>query len=246
MVRDFSPCLAIIPARGGSKGIPRKNVTLLNGKPLICYSIEHARQSRLVDEVIVSTDDAEIGEISRQCGAEICWRPAAISDDYANSESALCHVLDERVKAGLTDPEIVVFLQATSPLRRDKDIDNAISLFRERDADSLFSGCEIHGFVWQPKSEGLAPLDYNPRQRPRRQETSRSAVEENGSIYVFKPWVLRQFNSRLGGKIECYLMRGIDSFQVDLPEDLPLVEDLLKLRSFIIPSGTDCANDARK
>ncbi|MCU0723789.1 MAG: acylneuraminate cytidylyltransferase family protein, partial [Planctomycetes bacterium] len=114
-------CLAIIPARGGSKGIPRKNLRPLGGKPLVVHSVDQALVCPRVGRVVVSTDDAEIAEVSRRAGAEVVERPAAISGDTASSESALLHVLDARKARGEEDPSLVVFLQATSPLRRPHD-----------------------------------------------------------------------------------------------------------------------------
>src|SRR5688572_19799311 len=103
--------LAIIPARGGSKRIPRKNLIRLGGIPLLAQSIRHAQDSRHVDQVIVSTDDDAIAEVATAEGAEVVRRPAALSDDRASSESALIHVLDTRHEAGRPDPDLIVFLQ---------------------------------------------------------------------------------------------------------------------------------------
>ena len=109
--------IAIIPARGGSKGIPRKNLYPFNGKPLIYWNIEAALQAELVDQIVVSTDDAEIAEASRAAGATVIMRPDGISTDIASSEDALVRVL-ESLDA---QPELTVFLQCTSPLTQGKD-----------------------------------------------------------------------------------------------------------------------------
>ena len=124
--------LAIIPARGGSKGIPRKNVRPLLGRPLLAHSIEHARQAPSVTRVVVSTDDAEIAAVARRFGAEVVDRPAEISGDAASSESALLHVLDHLRDAEGYEPDLVVFLQATSPLRRPGDVQGAIETLDAR------------------------------------------------------------------------------------------------------------------
>src|SRR3954467_12096692 len=113
----MSGVLAIIPARGGSKGIPRKNVRPFLGKPLLAHTIEHARLAPSVTRVVVSTDDAEIAAIAGRHGAEVVTRPADISGDVAGSEAALRHVLDHLEAAERYEPDLVVFLQATSPLR---------------------------------------------------------------------------------------------------------------------------------
>ena len=222
--------IAIIPARGGSKGIPRKNIRLVAGKPLLVYSIEQARQTPTVSRVVVSTDDGEIAGVARNYGAEVIWRPLEISGDTAASESALLHTLDHLRDTEKYEPELVVFLQCTSPLRQPADIGNAIETLKREKADSLFSARHVEGFVWRSSASGLTPANYDPIHRPRRQDLKEFMIEENGSIYVFKPSVLRQFNSRLGGKIATYIMDPLDSYQVDQPGDLSVVEALLAMR----------------
>lgn len=118
--------LTIIPARGGSKGIPRKNARPLAGKPLIAHTIEHAWQARSVSRVVVSTDYPEIAAVAQRYGAKVVWRPAEISGDTATSESALLHVLNYLRDREGYEPDLVVSLQATSPLRQPDDIQNTI------------------------------------------------------------------------------------------------------------------------
>lgn len=223
--------LTIIPARGGSKGIPRKNARPLAGRPLIAHTIEHARQARSVNRIVVSTDDPEIAAVAQRYGAEVVWRLAEISGDTATSESALLHVLDYLRDRDGYEPDLVVFLQATSPLRQPDDIQNAIETLQREQADSLFSACRVHGFIWRSTRGGVAPINYDPVDRPQRQELDETTLEENGSIYIFEPWVLREYNSRLGGKIATYQMDRLDSFQLDDPDDLVLMELLLAIRS---------------
>jgi len=222
--------LAVIPARGGSKGIPRKNVRLLAGKPLIAYTIEQAQQARSVDRVVVSTDDPEIGAVSEQYGAEVVWRPAEISGDKAQSELALLHVLDYLQQAENYEPELVVFLQVTSPCRLPEDIDGAVQTLLERSADSVFSACAEH-FTgrWRIGEDGTAlPTNFELGRRPMRQDYPVQYLE-NGSIYVFRSWVIRETGNRLGGKILPYTMPILRSYQVDSPDDLATLEILLPL-----------------
>ncbi len=223
--------LALVPARGGSKGIPRKNIQPLAGKPLLAYTIEHARQTPAITRVVVSTDDAEIAAIAQQYGAEVVWRPVEISGDDASSESALLHALDYLRDTEGYEPDLVVFLQATSPLRQPDDIQKAIETLQREQADALFSACAVHGFIWRREGKRLSSLSYDYRNRPRRQEMGGEDLLENGSIYVFKPAMLRQYGNRLGGKIAVYRMHPLDSFQVDEPDDLQLIEQLLPLRN---------------
>ena len=219
--------IAIIPARGGSKGIPRKNVRQLGGKPLITHTLLQAQQTQGLDRIIVSTDDPEIAAITEQLGVEVVWRPKEISGDTATSESALVHVLDHLRDNESYEPELVVFLQATSPLRRGRDIQKALETLASEQADSLFSAGPVHGFVWRSVNESLTPINYDPAQRQRRQDLAEKIWEENGSIYIFKPWVLKEHNSRLGGKIAVYPMDKLDSLQEDEPNDLELIETVI-------------------
>ena len=221
--------LAIIPARGGSKRIPRKNLIRLAGIPLVAHSIRHAHDSRHVDQVVVSTDDDAIAEVATAEGAEVVRRPAALSDDRASSESALIHVLDTRHEAGRPDPDLIVFLQCTSPVRADGDIDRAIETLEREGADSALSVCETKRFIWKPGADGPAPVNYDFRARKREQDAD-PQYQENGSIYLCKPWVLRQQNNRLGGRIVLYEMDYWSSFQIDTPEDLELCEWILRQR----------------
>ncbi|MEM6531793.1 MAG: acylneuraminate cytidylyltransferase [Myxococcota bacterium] len=211
--------IAIIPARGGSKGIPRKNVLPFLNKPLISHSIAHALSTPSIDATYVSTDDDEIASISERAGARVVRRPAAISDDSASSESALAHLLDEID----FEPELVVFLQATSPLRPPRLLSRGIQLVREECADSLLSVSPFHGFVWRAQGGRVRALSYDFENRPRRQDMGQD-YEENGSFYMFRPEILRRHGNRLGGKIRLFPMHPFDSFQIDEPADWALLE----------------------
>lgn len=222
----------IIPARGGSKGIPQKNIHLFLGKPLIAYSIEQALQSSFINRVVVSTDEEKIASISKGLGAEIVWRPKEICGDLASSESALLHCLNHLKKKDGYEPDLVVFLQVTSPVRYSEDIDEAIQILYKNDADSVFSAC-LQPFIgrWKQDKDGLTiPINYNPSKRPRRQDYPIEYIE-NGSLYVFKPWVICKTGNRVGGKITAYEMPVIRSFQIDTLEDIPLLEFAHKFSS---------------
>lgn len=221
-MKRFPKTIAIIPARGGSKRLPRKNLLSLCGVPLVARTIGHALAARAVSEVYVSTDDAKIAAAARGAGADVIRRPRALAGDRASSESALLHALNERNRRGLPDPELVVFLQCTSPARRAGDIDAAVRTLVRRGADSLFSCCRSRKFLWKGTRRGPEPLNYDFRRRPREQEIDQ--FEENGSIYVFRPRVLRRFKNRLGGKMAIYEMDPWSSFQLDTPDDARLLE----------------------
>ncbi|MBI4915362.1 MAG: acylneuraminate cytidylyltransferase family protein [Acidobacteria bacterium] len=228
-MRSAGKVLAIVPARGGSKGIPGKNLLALAGKPLIAYTIDQALATPTVTRLVVSTDSGTIADVALAHGAEVVRRPAPLAGDEAPSESALLHVLDELRAGEGYEPDLVVFLQATSPLRTAADIQQAIATLKREKADSLFSAGPSHGFLWRNGPAGPVPLNYDPQARPRRQEAPEDLVE-NGSIYVFRPSVLRDLGCRLGGSIAVYRMSALDSWQIDEPADIPIVEFLLRTR----------------
>ena len=216
------PC--IIPARGGSKSIPHKNITLLSGKPLIVWSIEQARAAEEIDRVIVATNCDRIADVAREHQAQVYWRSEESATDAAPSE----HVLQEVVtELGYHSCEAIVFLQATSPVRLPGEIDRAIGLFRDRQADSLFSGRHVEGYTWRQNDAQLTPLYITRR---RRQDEAGETIEENGSIYIFQPRVLLETGNRLGGKVVCHKMHTLDSWQVDEFEDIPLIERIMEVR----------------
>jgi len=222
--------LAIIPARGGSKAIPRKNVVDFGGKPLIAWSIETALASRLVTRTVVSTDDDEISAVAEACGAEVVRRPAAISGDEAASEDALLHVLDDLRQGENYEPDLVLFVQATSPLRDADDFDSAIETLISEQADSLVSVGPFHGFLWALADGSATPVNYDPLKRPRRQDLPAEYVMENGSFFICKTHILRQLKCRLGGKITVYKQSLVNSFEINEPEDLPFLSGLLDIK----------------
>ena len=224
--------VAIIPARGGSKGLPGKNIITLADKPLIAHSIIHAKEAKLVDRVYVSTDDNEIAEISRDYGAEIIYRPDELAGDTASSESALIHAV-EKIEANGVVIDLVVFLQCTSPIRTEKDIDNAIRKVKTEGADSLLSVSPSHRFLWQ-EADGIAKsINYDYSHRPRRQDMQPQYVE-NGSIYIFKPWVLKELNNRLGGKIALFPMSEAANWEIDSFFDFQIAEFIVKHSNYIL------------
>lgn len=221
--------ICIIPARGGSQRIPDKNIVPLGGKPLLVHSIEHAKKSKYISEIYVSTDDKKIAAVAKKAGAEVVERPLKLATSKASSELALLHVLDYLREKGQRLPDAVVFLQGTSPLRKKNDIDKAIEYFFAQKADSLFSACRNYSLIWTIKNGRPYPLNYDYRSRTMEQDMEKQ-YRENGSIYIFRPQILRKLKSRLGGKIAVYEMDYWNSFQVDEPEDLRLIEWLLKQR----------------
>jgi CMP-N,N'-diacetyllegionaminic acid synthase len=218
--------ITIIPARGGSKGVPRKNLKILDGKPLIAHSILDAQEARKVNQVYVSTDDPEIAAVSHEYGAEVIVRPSELATDTASSEVALLHAILELEKAGIF-PDAIVFLQCTSPIRTGEDIDNAIAQFQTEKADSLLSVSPSHRFLWEQVNGEATSINYDYRHRPRRQDMKPQFME-NGSIYIFKPWVIKELNNRLGGKISLFVMGEQSSLEIDTLTDFAIIDTLFQ------------------
>ncbi len=219
--------LAIIPARGGSRRLPGKNLLDVAGRPLIVHSIEHARRAQAVTRTIVSTDDPAIEATSVAAGAEVIHRPPEISTDTATSEAALLHALDYLHAREQYQPDLVVFLQCTSPVREQGDIDDAVRHLLHSGADSIFSATESKWLLWRMSDDRAQSFNYDYRHR-RREQDMPAEWRENGSIYVFRPWVLREGGNRLGGKITAYEMNYWSSFQIDSAEDLDLCDWILR------------------
>lgn len=219
--------VVVIPARGGSKGIPKKNLIDFCGKPLVSWTIKQALSVKTISTVWVSSDSKEILDIAKHLGANIILRPKSLSSDTATSESTWSHALS--VIEEETDAiDIIIGLQPTSPVRESKDIENAIKIFKESKYDSLFSASKIDDFnLWHKKREKLTSLNYDYKNRGRRQDHTKQYVE-NGSIYIFKPQILKKFNNRLGGKIGISLMEFWKSFQIDSLKDIEFCETLMK------------------
>ncbi|AEE22233.1 acylneuraminate cytidylyltransferase [Glaciecola sp. 4H-3-7+YE-5] len=216
--------VCVIPARGGSKGVPLKNIRLLAGKPLIAHTIEQVVKAQHDIEVYVSTDDLAIADIATQAGSRVIMRPDSLSGDKSTSESALLHALTEIETKGAID--YVVFLQCTSVFRSSTDIDRAINQIIKDESDSLLSVVPSHRFLWQVSDKGAESINYDFKHRPRRQDME-PQYQENGSIYIFRPWVLRQFNNRLGGKIALYQMDERSAIDIDSELDFKVAELLL-------------------
>ncbi len=212
--------ISIIPARGGSKGIHKKNLQLLNNKPLVVYSIEQSLQAKLIDETYVSTEDNEIRKVSSENGAKVIDRPPELANDTTSTESVLLHAA-EYLKNQF---DYIVLLQPTSPMRFPKQIDEAIKLILKENGGSLLSVYKNDSFLWN--SDGTS-INYNYKHRPRRQDKEWGLVE-NGSIYITKREILLEEKNRLGGKIILYPMPKWMSFEIDNPFDFKLIEYLMK------------------
>lgn len=220
--------LAVIAARGGSKGIPSKNLLDFCGKPLVVWTIEQARAADGIDLVAVSSDSDQILAVAEQYGAVGVKRPDAISSDTAASESAWLHALNALDPAQGPFSRIVT-LQATSPIREPRDLTNALEQYEREGLDSLLSVCEVEDFFnWRVGEDGQPqPINYDYHTRRRRQEIEHRFLE-NGSFYIFRPRLLREENNRLGGRMGMYVMERHKMFQIDQPEDLELCSVIMR------------------
>ncbi len=220
--------LALIPARGGSKGIPKKNIQSLNGKPLLTYAIEAARATPSINRVVVSIDDPEIGAVAEQHGAEVVWRPAEISGDHATSESALLHALDHLRQTEGYQPELLVFLQCTSPLTLPEDIQGTIQTLLNENADSALAVIPFHYFLWKPDAAGDAiGINHDKHHRPLRQDREPQYLE-SGAVYVMHTQGFLQARPRFFGRTAMYVMRPERYLEIDEPVDLLVAEVLLR------------------
>ncbi|MBF0521909.1 MAG: acylneuraminate cytidylyltransferase family protein [Candidatus Omnitrophica bacterium] len=220
--------IAIIPARGGSKGIPGKNIMPFCGKPLIAWTILQAKASQYIRKVYVSSDSEEILQVSEKFGAKGIKRPDFLATDTASSESALLHALDVIEKESDQKIDLVVFLQLTSPLREPADLDKAIETLIAQQADSLFTAALLEGCsIWKQVSGKMKSFSFNHRKRMRRQDT-KPLYLENGSIYVFKPSLFKKIHNRTGGKIAVFFMDFWKSHEIDTKEDVEICEYFMK------------------
>ena len=223
--------IAIIPARGGSKGLPRKNVRPLHGKPLIAYTVEEALKARNIDRVIISTDDEEIAKIAVEFGAELPFmRPAELASDTAMAVDNYIYTIDRLEKEGGKSIDAFVVLQPTSPLRIASDIDGAIELFQKKDADSVISYTkEAHPVSWHKylDEEGrfvdIMEANINNRQN------NRVSYYPNGAVYVFRTSIIRE-RKYYTKESYAYIMPRTRSVDIDFIEDFEYAEFLLSRR----------------
>ncbi len=212
-------CVAIIPARGGSKGIKLKNLRKVAGERLVVRAVKAALGSELVSRVFVSTNCPEIAHVSRRAGAEIILRPDELAEDECSSESAILHVLSTMEKTdGL--PDWVAFLQCTSPFTTADDVTRVIRPLADGHADSTFLAVPSHGFIWRNQPDGgVAGVNHDhtgPRQRRQDREPE---FRETGAVYGFSAKEFMERQNRFIGKVMA-VESGSVPFDIDDPEDL--------------------------
>src|SRR5574344_1985713 len=222
--------LAIIPARGGSKAIPYKNIKPLNGKPLIYYSIEAAKHSKYITRTVLSTEDKKIKEIANSLGCEVIDRPIELAQDTTKTAPVLLQVVDYLEKNENYKPDVVILLQATCPTRDTKQIDDAFKLFlSDKNCDSVFgvfdSG-KTHA-LWRENLDGSLTGLYDYRNRPRRQDEDKHMrlLCETGSVYIIKTNVMKEVQDFIGKTPKPFIIKN--SVDIDTSDDFKKVEEIL-------------------
>lgn len=225
--------LSIIPARGGSKGIPGKNIKLLAGKPLIAYSILESQKSKYITRTILSTEDKKIKNVALGYGAEVIDRPMELAQDETMTAPVLLHVLEELEKKENYVPDVVILLQPTCPLRTAEEIDAAFEIFFKEACDSVFAAkhAMISHSMWKKLHDDSFEALYDFRTRPRRQDTDRhyKLYWETGSIYIIKTDVMKKVKDFIGEKPKIYLPPA--SIDIDELKDFEKAEKIILERN---------------
>lgn len=218
----MSLTVALIPLRGGSKSIPKKNIKSIAGKPLCAWVIEAALKTRYVDTVVVSTDCEEIAKVVKQISFDVVVldRAPHLATDESRTESVMMDVMTRM------DFETLITIQATSPLLTSLDLESAIQRFGSDGYDSMLSAVRTKRFFW---TDDATPINYDPMNRPRRQEFM-GTLMENGAFYITRRAILQQQKCRLGGRIGIYEMPEASAIEIDEPNDWGIVEHLLLAR----------------
>lgn len=226
--------LCVIPARGGSKGVPRKNIRLVNDRPLLAYALDAALRSGVIDRVVVSTEDKEIADVARSLGAEVVDRPVELASDSAKTEPVMEHALRILEKKGY-HPDYISLIQCTSPLLPKEVVREAVAKVTEGDK---FDTCitvyypDTYEFEWTKGEDGLIVPKHDPSNRPMRQDME-LPYQENGAFYITKTELFKKTKNRFGGRegrVAAVLMNEEDSIQIDNENQLWLVGEILKRR----------------
>ena len=223
--------LAVIPARGGSKGVPGKNLRRVGGRSLVARAVGAARAAASVDRVVVSTDDPAIAREAEASGAVVVLRPAALATDESASEEALLHALSVVGR----DVDVLVFLQATSPFIDPVDVDAAVARVRAGAADAVFAAIATPVFLWAPSATdgagadpGWSGVNHDAARRPRRQELP-PQVAETGAFYVMGARGFVEARHRFFGRIEPVIVAERWAVDIDTEEQLLLADALAGL-----------------
>lgn len=218
--------LGLIPCRGGSKGVPRKNVREVAGEPLLAYTVRASLNADHVDRTVVSTDDEEIKEVALDAGADVPFdRPDELATDEAAIEPVIEHAIEWlREKEG-EDYDTTLLLQATSPLRTADQVDEAIERYRERDADSVVAVSKDDSYRWRETEDGAEIVNYDSRKR--RQEKDPEYVE-SGAIYGVDTDLFMETSDLQARKTTLYVIDHVSALDIDEPFELCMADKILR------------------
>lgn len=218
--------LAIIGARGGSKGIPRKNIRMFAGKPLIAHAIDIAKASSYVDRIVVSTDDQKIAQVAREHGADVpVMRPTELARDTSSLTEAVIHMVDYLHDSEAYNPSHVLLLQPTSPMREVSDIENAVKLLNEHGGDSLVSMCRTENGLFTMDADNVVETVYDGYKDATNRQSLPTLYKLDGCmIYLIKTDILRRERSFLGGKLIGYEIERWRAVDLDDPQDFVVGE----------------------
>jgi YrbI family 3-deoxy-D-manno-octulosonate 8-phosphate phosphatase len=239
--------LAVIPARGGSKGVPAKNLAPVGGVPLVARAVRECRATRLVTDVVVSTDDQAIAEAARAAGAEVVLRPAAIAGDTATSEAAVLHAMDTHEALHGSPVDVVLLVQCTSPFLAREDVDGVASAVVESGADTAVTVAPFHGFIWRDTEtdagvEGGFGVNHDKSYRPRRQDRPQDLLE-TGAAYAMDAPGFRKHRHRFFGRTELVRTDPARVLEIDDPHDLARARALAPLFDTSRPGALPTADD---
>ncbi|MGW0331388.1 cytidylyltransferase domain-containing protein [Streptomyces sp. NPDC003011] len=242
--------LAVIPARGGSKGVPAKNLAPVGGVPLVTRAVRECRATRLVTDVVVSTDDQAIAAAARQAGAEVVLRPAAIAGDTATSEAAVLHAMDAHEALHGSPVDVVLLVQCTSPFLAREDIDGVASAVVENGADTAVTVAPFHGFIWRDadteatseETTGGYGVNHDKSFRPRRQDRPQDLLE-TGAAYAMEAAGFRTHQHRFFGRTELVRTDPARVLEIDDPHDLARARALAPLFDADRPGALPTADD---
>ncbi|MFI9152246.1 cytidylyltransferase domain-containing protein [Streptomyces sp. NPDC053367] len=237
--------LAVIPARGGSKGVPAKNLAPVGGVPLVARAVRECLAARFVTDVVVSTDDHAIAAAAREAGAEVVLRPAAIAGDTATSEAAVLHAMDTHETLHGSPVDVVLLVQCTSPFVGREDIDGVARAVVEAGADTAVTVAPFHGFVWRDatdEAEGGVGVNHDKAYRPRRQDRPQDYLE-TGAAYAMDAAGFRRHGHRFFGRTELVRTDPARVLEIDDPHDLARARALAPLLDAERPGALPAHDD---
>lgn len=221
--------IAFIPVRGGSKSIPLKNIKLLNGKPLVYWTALAAEQAKCIDKLLIATDSEEIKSTVLSFGfkkLEVYDRDKNNAADTSSTEDVMLEYIN---KSEMGDDDLFFLIQATSPMLKAEHIDGMYNEFCKNDSDSMFTGVREKQFKWVGVNDknGLKPVNYDYRNRPRRQDFE-GLIAENGACYINSVKNIKRDRCRLSGKITAFELPSYTLYELDEPSDWIIVEEMMK------------------